>query len=117
MAEEGVQIMFEPRIKNEQTELLMKALLSLDTVDEAYRFFEDLCTVAEIKSMAQRIAVAQLLREHVTYQEIARQTGASSATISRVNRALLYGAFGYDEVLSAMEKSEEAQPSRDDLPE
>lgn len=84
--------MFEPRVKNGQTDLLMKALLSLESTDEAYRFFEDLCTIAEIKSMAQRIEVAKMLREHATYQEIARQTGASSATISRVNRALLYGA-------------------------
>ena len=90
--------MFEPRVKNGQTDLLMKALLSLESTDEAYRFFEDLCTIAEIKSMAQRIEVAKMLREHATYQEIARQTGASSATISRVNRALLYGANGYTAV-------------------
>lgn len=85
--------MFEPRIKNEQTDLLMKALLTLKSEDEAYRFFEDLCTVAEMKSMAQRMEVAKMLRDHATYQEIARQTGASSATISRVNRALLYGVL------------------------
>lgn len=56
--------MFEPRVKNGQTDLLMKALLSLESTDEAYRFFEDLCTIAEIKSMAQRIEVAKMLREH-----------------------------------------------------
>ena len=78
--------MFEPRVKNGQTDLLMKALLSLESTDEAYRFFEDLCTIAEIKSMAQRIEVAKMLREHATYQEIARQTGASSATIFCVER-------------------------------
>ena len=101
--------MFEPRVKNGQTDLLMKALLSLESTDEAYRFFEDLCTIAEIKSMAQRIEVAKMLRGHATYQEIARQTGASSATISRVNRALLYGANGYTAVLDAMENAAEKE--------
>ena len=94
--------MFEPKVKSEQTELLMRAVLNLQTSEDAYRFFEDICTIAEVKSMAQRIEVARLLREGVTYQEIARQTGASSATISRVNRALLYGADGYRRVLDAM---------------
>ena len=87
--------MFEPRVKNGQTDLLMKALLSLESTDEAYRFFEDLCTIAEIKSMAQRIEVAKMLREH--------------ATISRVNRALLYGANGYTAVLDAMENAAEKE--------
>lgn len=96
--------MFEPKVKNEQTELLMNAVLKLETSEEAYRFFEDICTIAEIKSIAQRLEVAVLLRKHVTYQEIARKTGASSATISRVNRALTYGADGYNHVLDAMEK-------------
>ncbi|MBQ8202372.1 MAG: helix-turn-helix domain-containing protein [Clostridia bacterium] len=95
--------MFEPRVKSEQTDLLMKAVLTLETTDDAYRFFEDICTIAEIKSMAQRLEVAVLLRHGVTYQEIARQTGASSATISRVNRALNYGADGYNRVLNALQ--------------
>lgn len=99
--------MFEPKVKNEQTELLMQAMLTLQSADDAYRFFEDLCTIAEVKSMAQRIEVARLLRDGVTYQEIARETGASSATISRVNRALLYGADGYRRVLDALEATEE----------
>ena len=95
--------MYEPKIRNDQTELLMEAVLKLDSAEDAYRFFEDICTIAEVKSMAQRIEVARLLRHGVTYQEIARETGASSATISRVNRALLYGADGYRRVLDAME--------------
>ena len=99
--------MFEPKVKNEQTELLMRALLTLQSEDNAYRFFEDLCTIAEVKSMAQRIEVARLLRAGVTYQEIVRETGASSATISRVNRALLYGADGYRRVLDALEGSQD----------
>ena len=99
--------MFEPKVKNEQTELLMEAMLQLTSPEDAYRFFEDLCTIAEVKSMAQRIEVARLLRKGVTYQEIARETGASSATISRVNRALMYGADGYRRVLDAMGATEE----------
>ena len=101
--------MFEPRVKNGQTDLLMKALLSLESTDEAYRFFEDLCTIAEIKSMAQRIEVAKMLREHATYQEIARQTGASSATISRVNRSLNYGMGAYRIIFDRMKEDEQKQ--------
>lgn len=104
--------MYEPRVKSEQADMLMKAMLSLEDVEGAYRFFEDLCTIAEIKSMAQRLEVAQLLRRHVTYQEIARKTGASSATISRVNRALLYGAGGYEKVLDTLHFPEQT----DDTP-
>ncbi len=95
--------MFEPKVKNGQTDLLMEAVLKLESAEDAYRFFEDICTIAEVKSMAQRIEVARLLRAGVTYQEIARETGASSATISRVNRALLYGAEGYVRVLDALD--------------
>ena len=96
--------MFEPKIRNEQTDLLMEAVLKLQSQEDAYRFFEDICTIAEVKSMAQRIEVARLLRAGVTYQEIVKETGASSATISRVNRALLYGADGYRRVLGAIEE-------------
>ena len=96
--------MFEPKVKSEQTELLMKAMLQLASTEDAYRFFEDICTIAELKSMAQRLEVAVLLRRKVTYQEIVRITGASSATISRVNRALTYGADGYAKVLDALEE-------------
>ena len=95
--------MYEPRIRSEQADLLMDAILRLESREDAYRFFEDICTIAEVKSMAQRLEVAMQLRRGVTYQEIARQTGASSATISRVNRALLYGADGYNRVLDAMD--------------
>lgn len=91
--------MFTPRVQNEQTELMMKALLSLESTEEAYRFCEDVLTIQEIKSIAQRLEVAVMLREKVTYQEIARQTGASTATISRVNRTLQYGANGYRLIL------------------
>lgn len=96
--------MFEPKVKNAQTDMLMKAMVSLQNSEDAYRFFEDLCTIPEIRSISQRLAVADLLRRGETYQKIAEETGASSATISRVNRALTYGADGYIRVLKEMEK-------------
>ena len=96
--------MFEPKVKNHQTDLLVKAVLILQNEEDVYRFLEDLCTIPEIKSISQRLEVAELLRKRETYQKIAEQTGASSATISRVNRALTYGADGYNRVLEEMEK-------------
>jgi len=80
----------------------MKAILSLKNEEDAYRFFEDLCTIPEIKSISQRLEVAFLLDRKETYQKIADDTGASSATISRVNRALTYGSDGYRRVLEAI---------------
>ena len=96
--------MFTPRWKNEQTDLLMDALLSLETREEAYRLLEDMLTVQELKSITQRLEVAVMLRRKVTYQEIAQRTGASTATISRVNRSLIYGNDGYELVLNRMNK-------------
>ena len=103
--------MSEDKIRSPQADLLMKAVLTLGTVDDAYRFFEDLCTVAEIRSMAQRLTVATMLRDSVKYQEIARRTGASTATISRVNRAKEYGADGYNRVLEALAAADELPES------
>ena len=85
--------------------MLMNAIIRLHDLEDAYRFFEDLCTIPEIRSISQRLEVADLLRKKETYQRIAEETGASSATISRVNRALNYGADGYNRVLDEMEKS------------
>ena len=79
-------------------DLLYRAVLSLKTPEECRAFFEDLCTVAELKAMSQRLEVAQLLDEGLIYNDILQRTGASSATISRVNRALQYGADGYKTV-------------------
>lgn len=98
--------MFEPKVRNSQTDMLMRAVLLLDSEETAYRFFEDLCTIPELRSISQRLEVAYLLRKKETYQKIEEQTGASSATISRVNRALSYGAGGYERVLDAMEREQ-----------
>lgn len=95
--------MFTPKIQNEQTDLLMKALLSLRTAEDAYRFCEDVLTVNELMSITQRLEVALMLKRKITYQEIAKKTGASTATISRVNRSLLYGAEGYTRVLAEID--------------
>ncbi|MDD6381385.1 MAG: YerC/YecD family TrpR-related protein [Lachnospiraceae bacterium] len=82
---------------------LMDAFLSLQNRDEAYDFLEDLCTVGELEAMQQRFSVAAMLRTHETYQKIAEDTGASTATISRVKRALEYGDDGYELVLKRIE--------------
>ena len=92
------------KLETAEMDELLRAILSLETVQEAYEFFEDLCTVNEMVAMKQRFEVAKMLREERTYQDIADETGASSATISRVNRALNYGNDGYDMVLKRIEK-------------
>ena len=95
-------------------DMLYRAVLALQDLDECRRFFTDLCTVAELRAMAQRLEVAQLLSEGRIYNDILERTGASSATISRVNRALQYGADGYKTVLPRLEaeesESEVAEP-------
>lgn len=101
--------MFTPRYQNEQTDRLAKALLTLQNEEEAYRFLEDVLTIQEMKSVTQRLEVAVMLRNRDTYQEIVRQTGASTTTIGRVNRTLQYGADGYSLVLDRLAASEEAQ--------
>ena len=83
------------KIKYESMENLFKAILSLQTVEECYRFFDDLCTVPELKAMAQRYAVAKMLNDGDIYTDIVKATGASTATISRVKRSLNYGSEGY----------------------
>lgn len=84
------------------TDKLFEAILLLDNIEECYDFFEDICTISEIKAMAQRLEVARMLREGKTYTEISERTGASTATISRINRALNYGADGYKKILDRM---------------
>lgn len=92
------------KLKDENMENLMRAVLCLETVEECSDFFEDLCTVSELKSMSQRLAVALMLRRGEVYTDIASKTGASTATISRVSRCLGYGADGYNTVLERLER-------------
>ncbi len=95
------------KIKNDAVDSLFQAILTLQSVEECYTFFEDACTIKELLSLAQRFEVAQMLREKRTYLEIAEKTGASTATISRVNRCLNYGNDGYDLVLDRMKEQQE----------
>ena len=92
------------KLHNKSTDLLFKSILTLETIDECYAFFEDICTVKEILSIAQRVTVAQMLREGKVYSDIVAETGASTATISRVNRSLNYGNDGYGIVFDRIEK-------------
>lgn len=92
---------------NNEIICLADALLTLENREEMLAFLEDLCTIQELKSMAQRYEVAQLLEKKLTYSVISEQTGASTATISRVNRSLVYGANGYKVALERMKKEEE----------
>lgn len=90
------------KIKDTNTDFLFQAILQLHTMEECYQFFEDLCTVAEIKALSQRIVVAKMLSDKRVYSDIVAATGASTATISRVNRSLIYGCDAYDMVFSRM---------------
>lgn len=90
------------KLKSKEVEQLFEAILSLNDVKECYDFFEDVCTINELLSLAQRFEVAKMLREQKTYLEIAKKTGASTATISRVNRSLNYGNDGYDRVFERL---------------
>lgn len=92
------------KIKTKAVDHLFQAVLSLESIEECYAFFEDVCTVNELLSLSQRYEVAKMLREKKTYLEIAEQTGASTATISRVNRSLNYGNDGYDMIFERLNK-------------
>lgn len=93
-------------IKRERNIDMYKAILTLRTVDECMKFFDDLCSITELRAIEQRFQVAELLNSGMIYSDILEQTGASSATVSRVNRSLQYGADGYEIVFSRMEKEE-----------
>ena len=95
------------KLRDHLTDQLCDATVILNTREECYRFFEDICTIAELKAIAQRLEVAHMLYEGGTYDEIVAQTGASTATISRVKRCLNYGADGYALVLSRLFPHEE----------
>ena len=86
------------------TDALFEAILSLESAEECYRFFEDVCTIKEVQDMAQRLAVARMLKSGMNYQAISKETGASTATISRVNKCLNYGSGGYEAILKRTEE-------------
>ena len=86
------------KLKDLNVDYLFKAILSLQTMEECYNFFDDLCTVPELKALSQRLEVARMLSEGKVYSDIVAKTGASTATISRVNRSLNYGSDGYKAV-------------------
>ena len=96
------------KIKTDAVDQLFDAILCLKTKEECYNFFEDLCTVNELLSLSQRFEVATMLKKKKTYLEIADKTGASTATISRVNRSLIYGNDGYDMILDRMQEKSQA---------
>ena len=94
------------KLRTDAVDDLFDAILSLQNREECYTFFEDVCTVNELLSLSQRFEVAKMLRDQKTYLDIAEKTGASTATISRVNRSLNYGNDGYDMVFSRMQNTD-----------
>ena len=98
------------KIRTDAVDYLFRAILSLENKEECYAFFEDICTINELLSLSQRFEVAKMLREHKTYLEIAEKTGASTATISRVNRSLNYGNDGYDMVFARIRQEDPKKP-------
>ena len=101
------------KLRTDAVDHLFDAILSLQNREECYTFFEDVCTVNELLSLSQRFEVAKMLRDQKTYLDIAEKTGASTATISRVNRSLNYGNDGYDMVFKRMEEKKEQNRSLD----
>lgn len=95
-----------PKLKDALTDQLFKAVLLLKDDNECYQFFEDICTISELKALAQRLEVARMLKYGHTYDDIVERTGASTATISRVKRCLHYGADGYKIILDRLEKED-----------
>lgn len=95
---------FKSKLQNKEVDFLCDAIMCLENREECYRFLEDICTIKEIKDLEQRLNVAKMLKSKITYLEIAAATGASTATISRVNRCLIYGSDGYKIVLDRLEK-------------
>ena len=95
---------YDSKLRCPELDSLFEAILQLKSSEECYRFFEDICTISEIKAIAQRLEVAKMLDESITYHDISQKTGASTATISRVNRCLQYGAGGYRLMLERMKE-------------
>lgn len=98
---------YESKYRRPELDALFDGILTLENREDCYRFFEDLCTVSEIQAIAQRFQVAKLLSQNYTYNEIEKETGASTATISRINKCLVYGEDGYRRVLDRVEENDE----------
>ena len=96
------------KLKDEDMDILFRGILKLKTVDECYDFFEDLCTISELRAMVQRFQVARMLDEGRIYSDIVQETGASTATISRVNRSLNYGNDGYELIFDFLSEKKDA---------
>lgn len=96
--------MASSKLKDDSMDALFQAILLLENEEECYQFFEDVCTISELKALAQRLQVAMMLQDGKTYQHIESETGASTATISRVKRYLQYGAGGYSLVISRLKR-------------
>lgn len=95
------------KLKDVHMDQLFAGIMSLQSIEECYNFFEDLCTITELRAMAQRFQVAKMLDQGQIYSDIVQETGASTATISRVNKCLVYGTDGYRMVLDRTQESEE----------
>jgi len=105
----GFFMSYRSRYASDKTDAFFEAILALKDLDDCYRFFEDVCTAPELIAMAQRFQVANMLLDEYTYQDIATYTGVSSATISRVKRALSYGADGYTTIINRLKKDDSAE--------
>ena len=95
------------KLQDDNLDYLFKAILALENAEECYDFFEDLCTIQELKAISQRLVVAKMLSEKCVYTDIVNATGASTATISRVNSSLQYGCDGYDKIFERIREKEE----------
>lgn len=98
----------ESKIKDKNVDFMLSSVLKLNTLEECYSFFEDLCTVPEMKAMSQRVAVAYMLKNGMVYSDIVARTGASTATISRVRRSIDFGCGSYDIVFERLSDEEKA---------
>ena len=101
------------KLKDEDMDILFRGILKLQTVEDCYDFFVDLCTIAELRAMVQRFQVARMLDEGRIYSDIVQETGASTATISRVNKCLVYGSDGYRKMLDRLKEDETAEESHE----
>ena len=101
------------KLKDEDMDILFRGILKLQTVEDCYDFFEDLCTIAELRAMVQLFQVARMLDEGRIYSDIVQETGASTATISRVNKCLVYGSDGYRKMLDRLKEDETAEESHE----